>query len=103
MSRSFFAYARRETSQSFLAQFISIPKKYNFTESASVSDKSDVVDDLGGSKHLGIIFCILLFIITSIVFGLTCYKRLLCFANRRGRWHGTSVVGFTNLSHENGS
>uniref|UniRef100_A0A915Q2I6 CUB domain-containing protein n=1 Tax=Setaria digitata TaxID=48799 RepID=A0A915Q2I6_9BILA len=67
-------------------------------EYLSRNDKNKVTGKLEGFKHLGIVFC-LLFFVTGAVFGLTYYKRLFCFANRRGHWHGTSV-GFTNLSHE---
>ncbi|CAG9540092.1 unnamed protein product [Cercopithifilaria johnstoni] len=100
----------RSTSETMTVYFetdISITNKgfvlYYTAEDAPVDDKSNVADKLGSSKHLGIIFCILLSLITGTVFGLIYYKRLFCFAKQRGRWHGTSVVGFTNLSHENSS
>lgn len=75
--------------------------KNNFLGDASVNDRS-ATGKLEGSQHFGIIFCVITFLIIG-TFGIIYYKQLLCFAKRRNRWHGTSVVGFTNLSHENGS
>ncbi|OZC05293.1 hypothetical protein X798_07729 [Onchocerca flexuosa] len=76
---------------------------YYSAENASADERSSVSSELGESKHLGIIFCILLFLVTGIVFGLTCYKQKKVFVNRRGHWRTSSVVGFTNLSHEDSS
>ncbi|VDK69246.1 unnamed protein product [Litomosoides sigmodontis] len=68
----------------------SISGPYHFIkEASSVNDRSNGAGKLRGSKHLGIISFILLLLITGIVIsGLIYYKQLLCFANRRDRWHG---------------
>ncbi|MCP9263127.1 Angiomotin [Dirofilaria immitis] len=98
----------RSTGEAMTVYFetdISITNKgfilYYTAENASTNDRSSAAHELNESKV--IISCTLLFVVTGIVFGLTYYKQLLCFANRRNRWHSTSIIGFTNLSHENSS